>query len=160
MCQVWCVCPLWFRRYCYFQIWPIFPFRPWSSKILIDWNQLKKFKQVGIDVKCKHTNFGGHGFSGFRDIATFKISQISFSDNGLYNIYSPWSSKRIINHNQLKKFMLVVIDVKCMQTNFGGHGFSGFGDIATFILSKTAKFPFQTSKILINRNRLKKYMQV
>ena len=23
---------------------------PWSSKILIDWNRLKKFMQVGIDV--------------------------------------------------------------------------------------------------------------
>ena len=33
--------------------------------------------QVGIDVKCMHTDFGGHGLSGFRDIATFKISQIS-----------------------------------------------------------------------------------
>ena len=32
-----------------------FPFRtmgysPWSSKNLIDWNQLKKFMQVGVDV--------------------------------------------------------------------------------------------------------------
>ena len=49
-----------------------FPFRPmdyspWSSKNLIDWNQLKKFMQVGIDVKCMHTNFGGRGLSGFGD---------------------------------------------------------------------------------------------
>ena len=54
-----------------------FPFRgmdysPWSSKNLIDRNQLKKFMQVGIDIKCMHTSFGGHGLSGFRDIATFK----------------------------------------------------------------------------------------
>ena len=33
---------------------------------------------VGIDVKCMHTDFGGHGLSGFRDIATFKNVQISF----------------------------------------------------------------------------------
>ena len=43
-----------------------FPFQgmdysPWSSKNLIDWNWLKKFMQVGIDVKYMHTNFGGHG---------------------------------------------------------------------------------------------------
>ena len=49
-----------------------FPFRPmdyspWSSKILIDWNRLKKFMQVGMDVKCIHTNFGGRGLSGFGD---------------------------------------------------------------------------------------------
>ena len=53
------------------------------SKNLIDWNWLKKFMLVGIDVKCMHTNFGGHSLSGFRDIATFKNSQISLSDHGL-----------------------------------------------------------------------------
>ena len=51
-----------------------FPFRPmdyspWSSKNLINQNWLKKFMQVGIDVKFMHTNFGDRGFSGFRDIA-------------------------------------------------------------------------------------------
>ena len=34
--------------------------------------------QVGIDVKCMHTDFGGHDLSGFGDIATFKNGQISF----------------------------------------------------------------------------------
>ena len=27
--------------------------------------RLKKFMQIGIDVTCMHTNFGGCGFSGF-----------------------------------------------------------------------------------------------
>ena len=40
---------------------------PWSWKNSIDRNRLKKFMQVGIDVKCMHTNFGGRGLSGFRD---------------------------------------------------------------------------------------------
>ena len=49
-----------------------FPFQgmdysPWSSKISIDRNRLKKFMQVGMDVKCMHTNFGGRGLSGFED---------------------------------------------------------------------------------------------
>ena len=50
-----------------------FPFRPmdyyspWSSKNSIDRNQLKNFMQLGIDVKCIHTNFGGRGLSGFGD---------------------------------------------------------------------------------------------
>ena len=39
--------------------------------------------QVGIDVKCMHTNFGGHDLSGFGDIATFKKSQISLFTHGL-----------------------------------------------------------------------------
>ena len=42
-------------------------YNPWSSKNLINWNQLKKFMQVGIDVTCIHTNFGGHGLSSFQD---------------------------------------------------------------------------------------------
>ena len=32
----------------------------------------KKIIQVGIDIKCMHTSFGGGGLSGFRDIATFQ----------------------------------------------------------------------------------------
>ena len=28
--------------------------------------------QVGIDVECMHTDFGGRGLSGFGDMATFK----------------------------------------------------------------------------------------
>ena len=39
--------------------------------------------QVGIDVTCMHTNFGGRGFSDFRDTATFKNDQISLSTHGL-----------------------------------------------------------------------------
>ena len=66
-----------------------FPFQtmgyysPLSSKNLIDWNRLKKFMQVGIDVKRMHTNFDGCGYSGFGDIATFKNGQFSLSDHGL-----------------------------------------------------------------------------
>ena len=42
-------------------------YSPWSSKNLIDWNELKKFTQVGIEVKFIHTNFGGRGLFGFGD---------------------------------------------------------------------------------------------
>ena len=80
--------------------------------------------QVRVNVKCMHTNFGGHGLSGFGDIATFNNGQISLSD-------CPWSSKNVIDWNRLK-IHAVGIDVKCMHTNFGGHGLSNFGDIATF----------------------------
>ena len=56
---------------------------PWSSKKLIDRNQLKKFMQVGIDVTCMHANFDGCGFFAFGDITTFKNDQISLSGHGL-----------------------------------------------------------------------------
>ena len=48
---------------------------------------------VGIDVKCMHTNFGGHDLYGFGDTATPKKGQISLST------YSPWSSKNLIDQN-------------------------------------------------------------
>ena len=40
-------------------------YSPWSSKNLIDSNWPKKFIQVGVDVKCMHTNFDGRSSSGF-----------------------------------------------------------------------------------------------
>ena len=41
--------------------------------------------------------------------------------------------------------MKVEVDVKCMQTNFGGCGLSSFGVMAPFCLpSKTAKISLQT----------------
>ena len=57
----------------------------------------------------------------------FKNGQISLSGH-----YSPWSSKNLIDQNRLKRFMKVGIDVKFMDTDFGGCGFFGFGDMATF----------------------------
>ena len=59
-----------------------FPFRgmnysPWSSKNLINRNRLKKFMQLGIDVTCMHTSFGGRDPSGFGDKIPFKNDQIS-----------------------------------------------------------------------------------
>ena len=63
--------------------------------------------QIGIDIKFIHTNFGGRGFSGFGDTATFKNGQISLSTMD----YSPWSSKNLIDRNRLKKFMQVGIDI-------------------------------------------------
>ena len=39
--------------------------------------------------------------------------------------------------------MQIEVDVKCIQTNFGGHGFAGFGDIATFHLQKWPNFPLR-----------------
>ena len=66
----------------------------------------------------------------------FKNGQIS-----LWGMdYSPWSSKNLINQNQLKKFMQIGIDVTCMHTSFGGRDPSGFGDMATF--QKRPNFPF------------------
>ena len=85
--------------------------------------------RVGVVVTYMHTNFSGRDLSSFGDIATFKNGQISLS---IPMDYSPWSSKNIINQNPLKKFMQVGIDVTSIQTNFGGRGLFGFGDIATF----------------------------
>ena len=55
-------------------------YSPRSSKNLIDRNWLKKFTQVGIDVKFMHTNFGERGISSFRDIA-FQNDSVNIIDN-------------------------------------------------------------------------------
>ena len=62
---------------------PTMDYSPWSSKNLIDQNRLKNFMQIGIDLKCIHTNFCGCDLYGFGDIATFKNGQFSLSDHGL-----------------------------------------------------------------------------
>ena len=49
-------------------------------------------------VTSMRTNFGECHLSSFGDIATFKNGQISLSDHGLY---SPWSSKNLMNWNWL-----------------------------------------------------------
>ena len=96
----------------------------------MDRNRLKKFMQLGVVVTCMYTSFGGRGLFGFGDMATFQ-NRPNFPF-GAWTIYSPWSSKNLINQNRLKKFMQIGIDVKFMHTNFGGCGLSGFGDTATF----------------------------
>ena len=133
-------------------------YSPWSSKNLINRNQLKKFMQVGVDVACMYTNFGGHDLSGFGDIATFKNGQIFLSNHG------PWSPKNLIDRNWLKKFMQVDIDVTCMYTNLMGVTFP-VSEI--LLLLKMVKFPFRTMgyspwspKNLIDWNWLKNFMQV
>ena len=82
--------------------------------------------QVGVNVTCMHTNFGGYSLSGFGDIATFKNCQFSLSDHGLY-IFQGHQK-----FNWSESVMLVGINVTCMHTNFGGCSFFNFGDIATF----------------------------
>ena len=65
-----------------------------------------------------------------------KNGQISLSDMD----YSPWLWKKLIYRNQLKKFMQVGVDVKCMHARFGGRDFFCFGDMTTF--QKWPNFPF------------------
>ena len=116
--------------------------------------------QVGVDVMCMYIDFGGRDLSSFGDTTTLKNGQISLRTMD----YSPWSSKNLINRNRLKKFMQVGIDVTCIYIDFGGM-ISPVSEI--LLLSKTAQFPFRpmgyspwSSKNLINRNWLKKFMQV
>ena len=78
--------------------------------------------------------------------------------------YSPWSSKKLIDRNRLKKFMHVWIDACYMYIDFGGCGLFGFGDTATLkngqiSLSDHGLYPW-SSKNLIDQNQPKKFMQV
>ena len=80
----------------------------------------------------------------------FKNGQISLSGHGLY---SPWSWKTLIDWNRLKKFMQVGIDAKCMHTNFGGCGLSGFGDKISLWSIKVEKFNRSESAKKIHASR-------
>ena len=86
--------------------------------------------QVGIDVTCMYTSFGGCGLSSFGGTTTFqKRPNFPFG-----------SSKNLIDRNRLKNFMQVGVNVTCMYISFGGCGFFSFGDTATF--QKQPNFPF------------------
>ena len=67
--------------------------------------------------------------------------------------YSPWSWKNSVDRNRLKKFMQVGIDVKCMHTNFGGRGLSGFGDKISLWSIKVEKFDRSESAQKIHATR-------
>ena len=100
---------------------------PWSSKNLIDQIQPKKFMQKGLMSSACTPILVGVAFP------VSKIFQLSKTAKfPLLTMDYTWSSKNLIDRNWPKKFMQVGIDVKCMHTNFGGHGLSSFGDIATF----------------------------
>ena len=124
-------------------------YSPWSSKNLIDWNRLKKFMHVGIDVKCMHANFGGRGLSGFGD----KISL--------------WSIK-VEKFNRLESAQKIPTTRGRYQVHPHQFWWAWFLWFRRYgYLSKTAKFPFRgmdyspwSSKNLINRNQLKKFMQI
>ena len=87
--QFWWAWSIRFRRYGYLSKTAKFPFRamdysPLSSKNSIDRNRLKKFMQVGIDVKCMHTNFGECGLSGFGDkisLWSIKVEKFNLSES-------------------------------------------------------------------------------
>ena len=125
-------------------------YSPWSSKILIDRNRPKKFMQVGMDVTCMHTKFGGRDLFGFGDMTTLKNGQISLC-------YSPWSSKILIDQNRPKKFMQVGMDVTCMHTNFGGRDLFGFGDIVTL---KNGQISLSESMVIKKFNQLESAQKI
>ena len=87
--QFWWAWFLRFRRYGYLSKTAKFPFwgmdySPWSWKNSIDRNRLKKFMQVGIDVKCIHTDFGGCGLSGLGDkisLWSIKVEKFNRSES-------------------------------------------------------------------------------
>ena len=54
--------------------------------------------------------------------------------------------------------MKVGVDVKCMHTRFGGRGFFGFGDMATF--QKRPNFPFGASMVIEKFNRLESAQKI
>ena len=67
--------------------------------------------------------------------------------------YSPWLWKKLIYWNRLKNFMQVRVDVECMHTNFGGRGFSGFGDKISLwsVIVEKVNLSESAQKILVGK---------
>ena len=131
--QFWWVWSLWFRRYCYLQKRPNFPFRPWT---IVHGHQKIQSIRIGSKNSCKY-GLMSHACTPILVGVVSLVSEILLPSKTakfpfLTMDYSPWSSKNSIDWNRLKKFMQVWIDVTCMHTNFGGCGLSSFGDTATF----------------------------
>ena len=99
-------------------------------------------------LTCKHTNFGGHDYSFFGDIATFNFRQFSLRT---------MVANKFNQSESVKKFMQVEVDITCMLTKFNGHGLSSFGDIAT---SNFAKFFFWTMDYIHGMSRIVTYCHV
>ena len=90
----------------------------------IDRNRLKTFMQVGIDVKCMHTNFGGCGLSGFGDkisLWSIKVEIFNLSESA-QKIHASRGQCHVYVHQFWWAWSL------------------GFGDMATF--QKRPNFPF------------------
>ena len=102
-----------------------------------------------MDVKCMHTNFGGRGLSGFGDKISswsIKVEKFNRSESG-QKIQATRGRCHMHSHQFWWAWPL----------RFRRYGY----------LSKTAKFPFRgmdyspwSWKNSIDRNRLKKFMQV
>ena len=109
-----------------------FPFQPmdyspWSSKNLIDRNQLKNSCKYGLMSHACTPILVGVSPPISEILLPSKTTKFPFQPMD----YSPWSSKNLIDRNRLKKFMQVWIDVTCMYTDFGGYDLFSFGDTAT-----------------------------
>ena len=92
--------------------------------------------QVGIDVKCMHTDFDGWSLSSFGDeISLWSIKVEKFNQS-----------------KSAKKIMQVGVNVTCMYISFGGCGLSGFRDIATF--QKRPNLPFEAWTIVHGHRKI------
>ena len=88
---------------------------------------------VEVDVKCMQTNFGGYGTSPVSEIMGSLLACLQKRPKFPFR---PWT---IVHGGQkielAQKFMQVEVDLKRMQTNFGGCGLFSFGDYGSPFLA-------------------------
>ena len=78
--------------------------------------------QVGVNVTCMHTNFGGRDLSSFRDFAPFLFAfkTVNFSLRSM--VYIAHGSQKIESAQSIHASRAVEVDVKCMSTKLFGCG--------------------------------------
>ena len=87
--------------------------------------------QVEVSLKRMQTNFGERGFSGFGDFAPFRLPSKTAKTSLRTMDYIVHGGQKI---ELAQKFMQVEVNLKCMQTNFGGCGLFSFGVFTPFCL--------------------------
>ena len=105
-------------------------YSPWGSKNLINQNWLKKFMQVGVDIKCMHTNFIGCDLPGFEDIASLK-----FGPNFPFSLPLPSSPS-----SSLLSLFFQVLGYPLLSAYPSFYGSQSLGALCSCIFYLVAKF--------------------
>ena len=89
-----------------FSFWTM-GYSPWSSKNFIDWNRLKKFMQVGIDVKCMHTNFCWHCLFSFGYFVSLSlVSRLQTIITHKYDTHTVLTHTLLLSFNDYSSYII------------------------------------------------------
>ena len=119
----------------------IFPFRPWHNSSQGSKNKIgSNIHALEVVIKCIEIQFWWACLSGFGVIAPFAC----FQKQPKFPFEPQTIDQGVQKMNWLKQLMQVKVDLKHMQTNFGGCGLPVLEIMLLSVcLQKWPKFPFR-----------------